>query len=105
LKYSWTARFQNDYRKLGEREQALFHAAVRKVNATYRDYRRNHDLGTLRWPTSLRVKRVTGALGVYELTWSFGRPAGRATFEFFKKGSQLGILWRRIGGHAIFKEP
>jgi hypothetical protein len=39
------------------------------------------------------------------MTWSFAGPDGRATFEYIDIGGDLGIRWRRIGGHAIFDKP
>lgn len=59
-----------------------------------------------RWPASLRVKSVEDAPGVWEMTWSFSGPDGRATFEFFDTGrGEEGIRWRRIGSHRIFQDP
>ena len=57
------------------------------------------------WPTSLRVRDVEGAPGVWELTWSFAGPDGRATFEWIEIAGERAIRWRRIGGHAIFGTP
>ena len=56
------------------------------------------------WPKGLRVRDVEGAPGVWELTWSFGGPDGRATFEWVEIGGEPAIRWRRVGGHAIFRE-
>jgi hypothetical protein len=42
---------------------------------------------------------------VWEVTWSFSGPDGRATFEYFEAGTTQGIRWRRIGGHEIFAKP
>jgi hypothetical protein len=57
------------------------------------------------WPTSLRVKDVEGAPGIFEMTWSFAGPNGRATFEWTAIERARGVRWRRIGGHRILKEP
>lgn len=57
------------------------------------------------WPASLRVKRVGSALGIWEITWSFSGPDGRATFEDVEAAAEILIRWRRIGGHEIFREP
>ena len=57
------------------------------------------------WPRSLRVKRVLGAPGVWEMTWSFAGPDGRATFEWIEVDGELAVLWRRIGGHEIVRQP
>jgi hypothetical protein len=42
---------------------------------------------------------------VWEVTWSFSGPDGRATFEFFVVENERGIRWRRIGGRQIFSMP
>ena len=57
------------------------------------------------WPASLRVKAVESAPGIWEMTWSFSGPDGRATFEWVQIDGTLGVRWRRIGGHAIFRRP
>jgi hypothetical protein len=51
------------------------------------------------------MKSVQAAPGVWEVTWSFSGPDGRATFEYVEIGGELAIRWRRIGGHEIFKTP
>jgi hypothetical protein len=51
------------------------------------------------------VKDVEGAPGIWEMTWSFAGPDGRATFEWIEIRGEPGIRWRRIGGHAIFGAP
>jgi hypothetical protein len=56
-----------------------------------------------RWPKALRVKDVELAPGVWEMTWAW--PDGRATFQWIEIEGEPAILWRRVGGHAIFKEP
>jgi len=52
----------------------------------------------------LRLKRVHGHSGVWELTWA---PDGRATFHYGSelKAGEPHIVWRRIGTHDIFREP
>ncbi|WP_062378466.1 hypothetical protein [Demequina pelophila] len=57
------------------------------------------------WPASLRVKSVRSAPGVLEMTWSFSSPDGRATFELLTVGGELRIRWRRVGDHAVFRDP
>src|SRR5205814_116902 len=69
--------------------------------------------GTLTVPKELRrgldeqgrVQAVRGVPGVWELTWSFAGPAGRATFELIAVDGEPAIRWRRVGGHEIFREP
>ncbi len=53
---------------------------------------------------SLRVKRVQGYPGVWEMTWA---PDGRATFEYGDEiqPGEAHIIWRRIGTHSVFRQP
>ncbi len=66
-----------------------------------------HPRSIPRFPAHLRVQQLEGSSysGIYEMTWSFSGPDGRATFEFFTEDGELGIRWRRIGDHRIFKNP
>lgn len=61
------------------------------------------------WPSALRIKSVTGAPGILEMTWSFSGPDGRATWEWTTvrdQGSTYpAVRWRRLGGHEIFRAP
>ncbi len=57
------------------------------------------------WPKRLRIRQVAGTEGIFEMTWSFVGPDGRATFEWVRIEGKDGIRWRRIGGHGIFKNP
>jgi hypothetical protein len=42
----------------------------------------------------------------YSLTWNFASPDGRATFHLDKMdGGEPLLAWRRIGDHAIYKNP
>ena len=51
-----------------------------------------------------RIKGVKGATGIFELTWA---DDGRATFSYGEPVVAGGahIVWRRVGTHAIFKQP
>ena len=48
---------------------------------------------------------MTSAPRIWEMTWSFAGPDGRATFEFVTRDGEVRILWRRIGDHRIFHQP
>jgi hypothetical protein len=54
---------------------------------------------------SLRVKGGQGIPGIFEMTWEM--PDGRATFSYGDEriSGQPHIIWRRVGGHEIFKQP
>jgi hypothetical protein len=53
----------------------------------------------------MRVKKVTGTADVWEMTWSWNDPDGRATWQWIEIDSEPGILWRRCGTHDIFDNP
>jgi hypothetical protein len=91
-----TKRFLRDWDQLNPKERKAFMEAVGNFVADLRSK------GFTR--PSLRVKGVQGAPGVYEMTWAGD---GRATFEYGPevKLGQPHIIWRRVGGHDIFKEP
>jgi hypothetical protein len=54
---------------------------------------------------------VQGAAGIFEMTWSFSGPDGRATWEWVgvvdpdSGRRRRAVRWRRVGGHVIFKKP
>lgn len=101
MKYRRTPPFLADYNRLSTWERELFLQAVHKMI----EARRREPDRIPRWPASLRVKPVREAPGVYEMTWSFSGPDGRATFDFTSEGDEPILRWRRIGGHEILREP
>lgn len=103
MKWQTTPAFGADLRRLSPEELILFRRVVRErfVPAAERVVVD----AAARWPAGLRVKRVRGAEGIWEMTWSFSGPDGRATFEWVEIGAERGIRWRRVGGHEIFHDP
>lgn len=101
MKFERTASFKRDWRKLSESERALFRAAVRSFVPAAAAF---VSVGAS-WPAGLRVKSVAGARGVFEMTWSFSGPDGRATFEWTEIDGEPAVRWRRIGGHRVFRAP
>jgi hypothetical protein len=89
--------FKRDYKNLSEPWQEAFKNAVRRLNAAYDA---SDGVWPVAWPAELRVK-PTHAPGLWEMTWSFSSPDGRATFEFFERDGRRGIRWRRVGTHVI----
>ena len=103
MKYERTADFKRDWRQLSRSQQERFRRVVFEQFVPACE-RRSID-SALPWPRSLRVRTVVGAPGVWEMTWSFAGPDGRATFEWMVIEDEPRIRWRRIGFHAIFEEP
>jgi len=94
--------FRADYARLSEAEKKRFRKILPVLVAACDRYAANPSVS---WPASLRVKDVEGAPGIFEMTWSFAGPDGRATLEWTAIGGVLGLRWRRIGGHRILREP
>ena len=103
MKFEVTPAFEGDWGRLSGPERATFREVVTERFHPACERRRADP--TAAWPTSLRVKDVEGAPGVWEMTWSFAGPDGRATFEWIEIDGEPAIRWRRIGGHAIFGAP
>ena len=94
--YAWLAKFRADFERLSPAQQAAFLVAVQQF---VEDLQR-----TRTFRKGLRVKRIQGATGMFEMTWAAD---GRATFEY---GDELAhgqphVVWRRVGTHAFFKQP
>jgi hypothetical protein len=102
VKYVVLDSFKADYKRLSPGEQSLLKKALPTFVAACDRYATDPAAA---WPASLRVKDVERAPGIFEMTWSFSGPDGRATFEWVEIDGQLAVRWRRIGGHEIFKSP
>ena len=99
--YERADRFRQDWARLTEDERADF----RKIRARFIADLREMEAGRRsRFRPGLRVKGVQGWPGVFEMTWA---DDGRATFEWGdqKLPGHRHVIWRRCGGHEIFKNP
>lgn len=88
-------RFLRDWRRLRADQRDAFLATLELFVA---------GLEAGRFDPRLRVKRVQGGAGVWEMTWA---PDGRATFH---SGDEIRpgdphVVWRRIGTHEVFRAP
>lgn len=101
MKYVVLDSFRADYRRLSMAERALFRSALPDFVAACDRYAADPSEA---WPASLRVKAVENAPGIWEMTWSFTGPDGRATFEWIQLEGDLAVRWRRIGGHEISRK-
>lgn len=102
MKFDIEDDFVADYRRLTTEERALFRQVIRQINEAYAE---RGDRPLPRWPASLRVRRMSDTPGVWELTWSFSGPDGRATFALVTVDGEVVLKWRRIGDHSIFNRP
>ena len=93
--FEWQQRFGQDLAALSADERAAFDGAVRHF---VEDLRRRNG-----FRAGLRVKPVQGVKGVWEMTWAGD---GRATFSYGpqRRAGEAHVIWRRVGGHVIFKD-
>jgi hypothetical protein len=103
VKFERTQRFDSDFRALPREHQKSFIALMPDFNAACDAYIAAN--GGYVWPKRLRVSKMSSAKGLWEMTWSFASPDGRATFEFVTKPDGVWLRWRRIGDHDVFLEP
>jgi len=103
VKFEQTARFRSDRAALSNEQFTHFRRVV--IDQFIPAAERHVTKPGSEWPKGLRVKRVQGARGVWEMTWSFAGPDGRATFEWIEIRGEPAIRWRRVGSHTIFTEP
>ena len=106
MRFQRTDRFDADYRRLPERDRERFRAAVREFAAAADRVVGRDPAG---WPAALRVRAVRGAPGVWEMTWSFAGPDGRATWEWTTVEvdgvRHPDVRWRRLGDHRVLRQP
>jgi hypothetical protein len=103
VRYERTESFKRDYRRLSDEHKEEFRRIVREHFNPALD--RHVENPGQPWPARLRIKRVQGAAGVWELTWSFTDPDGRATWEWITIEDEPAIRWRRVGDHSVFSDP
>jgi hypothetical protein len=105
VRFEWTHRFEADFRRLSASERDTFRTIAREFSSAADAFLE----ARTPWPTRFRVRSVESAPGIFEMTWSFSGPDGRATWEWetlaAPRESHPAVLWRRIGGHSIFKSP
>jgi hypothetical protein len=102
LKFKRTRQFDASLGRLPREHQRLFYATVARFHAAAVRAAAGE---ANPWPRGLRVKRVQGRSGVWEMTWSMDNPDGRATWEWTEIDDEPAVLWRRIGTHRIFTDP
>jgi hypothetical protein len=102
VKFEAAESFSADFRRLRPEHQRAFRSLMPDFSAACDEYART--AGYV-WPKFLRVSRLRGTADVWEMTWSFAGPDGRATFQFVRQGDDLACRWRRGGDHSVFKDP
>ena len=108
MRFERTEHFNADYRRLSKANQELFRRAAREFNDACDVFIDSNDRSS--WPAPLRVKPIVNAPGIFEMTWSFSGPDGRATWEWTTVPDSGGsehpaVRWRRLCDHKIFRNP
>jgi hypothetical protein len=88
--------FAREFARLPREQQRAFRLAVAKLIAALKS--------ADELPHSLRIKRVQGTKGIWEMSWSGD---GRATFRYGaeRRAGETHIVWLRVGGHEILSRP
>jgi hypothetical protein len=108
MRFERTEPFKADYQRLTEEEREMFRIAARAFNTAADRFMKSN--ASTSCPANLRVKAVVNAPGIFEMTWSFSGPDGRATWEWNTVVDDAGrswpaVRWRRLGTHRIFRQP
>ncbi len=108
MRFELPEPFKDDYRRLSGEEREMFRLAVEAFN--WASDRWVEAKGPASWPGDLRVKAVVNAPGIFEMTWRFTGPDGRATWEWATVmdrdgSSRPAVRWRRLGFQGVFREP
>ena len=89
--------FAREFKRLSAKRAALFETRLEE----FIDDLLAMEEGRLDWfRPQLRVKKVRGAEGLYEMTWDRD---GRATFAWGaeQRPGKRHVVWVQIGGHEI----
>ena len=94
--YDVDPRFLREYLSLTRQQRAAFRRARDRFVAALKAGRP--------FGAGLGVREMTDHPGIYEFRFS---SAGRATFAYGSeaRGADAHVVWRRIGGHEIYREP
>ena len=96
-------KFNKDFKKLKREHQILFLEAQDLFVQEIANFAFTKNLERVSKKYRIKVLRNTDE--VWEMTWSFSGPDGRATFHLAEIDGEPTIVWRRIGSHEIFKQP
>jgi hypothetical protein len=90
-------RFDREFRRLPRELRRAFLAMLPVFIAALRDR-------PPLFPPALRIKRVQGTTGVWEITFAAD---GRATFDYGDEiiHGEAHVRWRRVGDHSILADP
>ena len=94
--YNVDPRFLREYLSLTRQQRAVFRRARDRFVVAWKADRP--------FEAGLGIREMTDHPGIYEYRFSAG---GRATFNYGSeaRGANAYVIWRRIGGHEIYREP
>jgi len=94
--YDVDPRFLREYLSLTRQQRVAFRRARDRFVAALKADRP--------FEAGLGIREMTDHPGIYEYRFSAG---GRATFNYGSeaRGANAYVIWRRIGGHEIYREP
>jgi hypothetical protein len=114
VRFETTPQWDRDWKSLKDEHKRQFRSVLPEFIRACDAYAEVHERVSAkeqvkggsgyRWPAALRVHPMKSAPGVWELTWSFASPDGRATFEFGSDDKGMLLRWRRIGDHSIYRK-
>lgn len=102
MKFRTTPAFDRDWKRLPVEHKRSFRERMGEFNKACDAYAEHR---AAVWPAATRVSQLVGTHGIWEMTWSFAGPDGRATFEFILDDGVLHCQWRRVGDHTIYGRP
>ena len=105
MRFESTPQFVSDYKALKAEHKRQFRSVIGDFSKACDAYAARAADKVYRWPAGLRVKPMKSAPGVWEMTWSFASPDGRATFEFVRDEAGMLLRWRRVGDHDVYTRP
>ncbi len=90
-------RFDREFRRMSRELQKAFLAMLPLFIAALRE-------SPPAFPPALRIKRVQGTEGIWEITFA---PDGRATFSYGDEvmPGESHVIWRRVGTHDVLTDP
>jgi len=91
------ARFDREFRRMPRELQRAFLAMLPVFITALRE-------APPAFPAALRIHRVQGSTGIWEITFAAD---GRATGEYGEEiiAGEPHVIWRRIGHHEVLAEP
>ncbi len=102
MKFDLSARFESDFAALPAAHRRMFRECMRAFSAGCDAWVAN-GLLPHPWPANQRIHRLSNSM-IWSMTWHYGRPDGRVTFEFATVDDEVLVRWRRIGGHEIYAD-